>query len=71
MFKIYCASTWAAEGFTEALSHEVKAEWNVHFTCVEPGGFRILDRTLRGLPHPALGGYTEVLRAFYISIIYT
>ena len=53
MFKIYYASTWAVEGFTEALSHEVKAEWNIQFTCVEPGGFRILDRTLRGLPHPA------------------
>ena len=34
MFKIYCASTWAVEGFTEALSYEVKAEWNIRFTCV-------------------------------------
>ena len=27
-------------GFTEALSHEVKPEWGIKFTCVEPGGFR-------------------------------
>ena len=46
MFKIYCASTWAVEGFTEALSYEVKAEWNIHFTCVEPGGFYILGRSV-------------------------
>lgn len=28
------------EGFTEAISHEVKPEWGIKFTCVEPGGFR-------------------------------
>ncbi|KUJ24568.1 NAD(P)-binding protein [Mollisia scopiformis] len=39
-FSIYCASKWAVEGFTEALSHEVKPEWGIKFTCVEPGGFR-------------------------------
>lgn len=26
MFSIYCASKWAVEGFTEAISHEVKPE---------------------------------------------
>lgn len=26
-FSIYCASKWAVEGFTEALSHELKPEW--------------------------------------------
>ena len=28
------------EGFTEAIQQEVKPEWNIKFTCVEPGGFR-------------------------------
>ncbi|KAF1350227.1 hypothetical protein BDV97DRAFT_296642 [Delphinella strobiligena] len=40
MFSIYCASKWAVEGFTEALSQEVKPEWGIKFTCIEPGGFR-------------------------------
>lgn len=35
-----CASKWAVEGFTEALSHEVKPDWGIKFTCIEPGGFR-------------------------------
>ncbi|KAK3669882.1 hypothetical protein LTR78_010263 [Recurvomyces mirabilis] len=39
-FSIYCASKWAVEGFTEALSQELKPEWNIHLTCIEPGGFR-------------------------------
>lgn len=39
-FSIYCASKWAVEGFTEALSNEIKPEWNVKLTCIEPGGFR-------------------------------
>ncbi|EON63671.1 hypothetical protein W97_02899 [Coniosporium apollinis CBS 100218] len=39
-FSIYCASKWAVEGFTEAVSKEVKPEWNIRFTCIEPGGFR-------------------------------
>jgi short-subunit dehydrogenase len=40
LFSIYCASKWAVEGFTEALSKEVKPEWGIKFTCIEPGGFR-------------------------------
>lgn len=39
-FSIYCASKWAVEGFTETLSKEMKPEWGIRFTCVEPGGFR-------------------------------
>jgi len=39
-YSIYCASKWAVEGFTEAISQEVKPEWGIKFTCVEPGGFR-------------------------------
>ena len=40
LFNTYCASKWAVEGFTEALSKEVKPEWNIKFTCIEPGAFR-------------------------------
>lgn len=40
LFSIYCASKWAVEGFTETISQEVKPEWGIKFTCVEPGGFR-------------------------------
>ncbi|KAK4935381.1 hypothetical protein LTR10_023559 [Elasticomyces elasticus] len=39
-YSIYCASKWAVEGFTEAVSHEVKSEWRIKFTLIEPGGFR-------------------------------
>jgi len=39
-FSIYCASKWAVEGFTEAINQEVKPEWSIKFTCIEPGGFR-------------------------------
>lgn len=39
-YSIYCASKWAVEGFTEAVSKEVKPEWGIKFTCIEPGGFR-------------------------------
>jgi len=39
-FSVYCASKWAVEGFTEALSKELKPEWNIKLTCIEPGGFR-------------------------------
>jgi NAD(P)-dependent dehydrogenase (short-subunit alcohol dehydrogenase family) len=35
-----CASKWAVEGFTEAISQEVKPEWGIKFTLIEPGGFR-------------------------------
>lgn len=39
-FSIYCASKWAVEGFTEAVSKELKPEWGIKLTCIEPGGFR-------------------------------
>lgn len=39
-FSIYNSSKWAVEGFTEAVSQEVKPEWNIKLTCIEPGGFR-------------------------------
>jgi len=40
LFSTYCATKWAVEGFTEAVAQEVKPEWGIKFTCVEPGGFR-------------------------------
>ncbi|KAI0125471.1 hypothetical protein BJ170DRAFT_656440 [Xylariales sp. AK1849] len=40
LFSVYCASKWAVEGFTEVISKEVKPEWGIKFTCIEPGGFR-------------------------------
>ncbi|KAL8783869.1 MAG: hypothetical protein Q9195_009261 [Heterodermia aff. obscurata] len=39
-FSSYCASKWAVEGATEAISHEVKPEWGIKFSLIEPGGFR-------------------------------
>ncbi|KAJ8105606.1 hypothetical protein ONZ43_g7362 [Nemania bipapillata] len=36
----YCASKWAVEGLTESIAKEMKPEWNIRLTCVEPGGFR-------------------------------
>ncbi|KAF2664030.1 NAD(P)-binding protein [Microthyrium microscopicum] len=40
IFSSYCASKWAVEGLTEAISAEVKPEWGIKFTLIEPGGFR-------------------------------
>lgn len=40
MFSIYCSSKWAVEGFSEALQLEMKPEWGIKFTWIEPGGFR-------------------------------
>ncbi|BFZ55456.1 hypothetical protein PYCC9005_002497 [Savitreella phatthalungensis] len=39
LFSIYVSSKWAVEGFTEAVAGELKPEWNIHLTCVEPGAF--------------------------------
>ncbi|CAF9926595.1 MAG: hypothetical protein HETSPECPRED_006364 [Heterodermia speciosa] len=39
-FSSYCASKWAVEGATEAIAQEVKPEWGIRFSLVEPGGFR-------------------------------
>lgn len=56
-YSSYCASKWAVEGFTEAVSKEVKPEWGIRFTCIEPGGFRTdwLGRSMEfgEIDHPA------------------
>lgn len=39
-FTIYCSSKFAVEGFTDALRGELKDEWNIKLTCIEPGPFR-------------------------------
>ncbi|OAP53728.1 hypothetical protein AYL99_12100 [Fonsecaea erecta] len=39
-FSLYCASKWAVEGMSEAISKELRPEWNIKVTCVEPGSFR-------------------------------
>lgn len=39
-FSFYCASKWALEGMTETITKEVKPEWNIYLTNIEPGGFR-------------------------------
>ncbi|KAI0856114.1 hypothetical protein F4860DRAFT_494122 [Xylaria cubensis] len=37
---VYCASKWAVEGLTESIARELDPKWNIHLTCIEPGGFR-------------------------------
>lgn len=59
LFSLYCASKWAVEGFTEALSNELRPEWGIKLTCIEPGGFRT-DWAGRSMEfaeprHPAYG----------------
>ncbi len=46
LFTAYCASKWAVEGFTEALSHELKPEWGIKLSLIEPGGFRYVGPSL-------------------------
>lgn len=39
-FSFYNASKFAIEGFTEGLAKELKPEWDIHLTLIEPGAFR-------------------------------
>jgi NAD(P)-dependent dehydrogenase (short-subunit alcohol dehydrogenase family) len=36
----YHASKFALEGWTEAIAKEMLPDWNIHFSCVEPGGVK-------------------------------
>lgn len=52
----YHAAKFAVEGFTESVSKEMRPEWNVHFSLIEPGGVKTdyLHRSMRTVePHPA------------------
>jgi len=52
----YHAAKFAVEGFTESVSKEVRPEWNIHFSLIEPGGVKT-DYSHRSMvtvaPHPA------------------
>lgn len=61
-------SKFALEGLTEALSKELKPEWNIKVTIIQPGGFDT-DFIHRSMvfspPHPAYADYppVQVLRS--------
>lgn len=38
--EIYCAAKFGLEGYTESLASYVTPSFNIHFTCVEPGGIK-------------------------------
>ncbi|KAF8308816.1 NAD(P)-binding protein [Clavulina sp. PMI_390] len=69
-YSMYNASKWALEGFTEAISKEVKPEWNIKFQLIEPGRFRTdwggpslaLADNHPGYPHMDLKKYHEDIR---------
>lgn len=68
---IYHASKFAVEGFSESIAGEVKPEWNIKVTIVQPGGFNT-DWAGRSLvvtePHPAYEGSPAAnVRAFFGS----
>ncbi|KAF2192663.1 short-chain dehydrogenase/reductase-like protein SDR [Zopfia rhizophila CBS 207.26] len=69
----YHASKFALEGFTEAVSKELPADWNIHFCLIEPGGVKTNYATtsLASIaPHPAYTDPklpTNVLRAYKSS----
>ncbi|KFA62108.1 hypothetical protein S40285_09354 [Stachybotrys chlorohalonatus IBT 40285] len=52
----YHAAKFGVEGFTESLNKEVRPEWNIHFSCIEPGGTKsnFITGSMQWLaPHPA------------------
>ncbi|KAH7019599.1 short-chain dehydrogenase/reductase-like protein SDR [Ilyonectria destructans] len=52
----YHASKFAVEGYTESLSKEMRADWNIHFCIIEPGGTKTNfagDSMAWLSPHPA------------------
>ncbi|KAI3332256.1 NAD(P)-binding protein [Xylariaceae sp. AK1471] len=53
----YHAAKFGVEGFTESVSKEVRPEWNIHFSLIEPGGTRSNFAGPGGMdwlaPHPA------------------
>ncbi|KAI2473379.1 NAD(P)-binding protein [Annulohypoxylon bovei var. microspora] len=70
----YHATKFALEGFAESVAKEVSPSWNIHVTCVEPGGTRsrYANENLRRMPrHPAYEadpeGATSAMLAFMDS----
>ncbi|KAM5540842.1 hypothetical protein V8D89_005486 [Ganoderma adspersum] len=51
----YCATKFALEGFSEALTHELDPAWNIKVTLIEPGVFatNAFKVTFWAPPHPA------------------
>ncbi|MCC8426793.1 oxidoreductase [Mucilaginibacter sp. UR6-11] len=60
-FGIYCATKFAVDGFTEALSEEVKP-FGIHATIVSPGYFRteFLNPTSLSMPQNPIDAYKLV-----------
>lgn len=53
---------WAVEGFTEAVAGEVKPEWGIKFTLIEPGGFRTVSLHLLFGPLLSADSFLELGR---------
>ncbi|KAI1822453.1 retinol dehydrogenase 8 [Xylaria intraflava] len=53
----YHAAKFGVEGFTEGISKEVRPEWNIHFSLIEPGGTSTNFASSSSMdwlvPHPA------------------
>jgi NAD(P)-dependent dehydrogenase (short-subunit alcohol dehydrogenase family) len=67
----YSASKFAVEGLSESIQRELKPEWNIAVTIVQPGGFKS-DWAGRSMvttePHPAYEGSPAAgVRAFMKS----
>ncbi|KAF8996896.1 NAD(P)-binding protein [Cyathus striatus] len=63
----YCASKFALEGFSEALSQELLPSWNIKVIILELGGFRTGAVNIPTLPlHPSYTGSTSnYIRNFF------
>lgn len=72
----YHASKFALEGFTEAIAKEMMPDWNIHFSCIEPGGVKTnyahasvaSDAAKAGAQHPAYSdpnSPTNLLRKYH------
>ncbi|KAI9167479.1 Oxidoreductase calM [Paramyrothecium foliicola] len=53
----YHASKFAVEGFTESIAKEVRPEWNIHFTLIEPGGVQTNYTTTSAVTPPVHPAY--------------
>ncbi|KAK3338069.1 short-chain dehydrogenase/reductase-like protein SDR [Neurospora tetraspora] len=60
----YDASKVGLEAFTECMAQEVKPEWNIHLSCIQPGGVRtgFISGRKRIDEHPAYKGFEGTLQ---------